>query len=104
MCRPGGLVVESSYHQIDTGSIPDVGRNFGLPVDPADIEMNRYLVCLDGEDGGEGNGKPPPQNVDVWKLGPLRHGHSRSLAAKVDYVTFRHLHFLKNDFKFFSKK
>ena len=29
-----------SYHAVAPGSIPGVGRDFGLPVDPADIVMN----------------------------------------------------------------
>jgi len=29
-----------SYHGIAQGSIPNAGRNVGLPVDPADIVMN----------------------------------------------------------------
>ena len=36
-----------SYNGIAPGLIPGVSRNFGLPVDPADIEMNGQLVCLD---------------------------------------------------------
>ena len=31
-----------SYHAVAPGSIPGVGKDFGLPVDPADILMNGY--------------------------------------------------------------
>ena len=36
----------SSYHGIAPGSIPGDGKNVGLPINPADIVMNRELVSL----------------------------------------------------------